>query len=195
MRRCHQALGDILLWVIATHDFLTFEQGLGAMFHIPFVDRRRRSHGVVGITQGDGIKVGIGTHTSGIGRLTEIKIIVSAAVPRTNTNLHQAVLAFLDDKKLAEDSEAFNHHLLTVGDDFHPMRHFGLFDGCPHDLVVLRTIGIGLDIEMLLVMVDAIQHVGLTLLKHTELISGLAALEDAAFRRQRRIRVDNQIFP
>ena len=66
--------------------------------------------------------------------------------------------------------------------------------GCPHNLVVLRPVGIGLNVEMLPVMINAIQHVGLTFLKHAELIHGLVALKDAAFRRQRRIRVDDQIL-
>ena len=195
MRRHHQSLSDIITWIIASYDFLLLKQSLGTLFHIILKDRRRCGHRSVGKVERDSVKFGIGTHTSGIGWLTEVDVIVSRAVPARHADFHQSSLALLDDEKFVENREALNHHVFAMGNDLGPIHLFSVLDGSAHNLVIARPIGISLDIEMPAIMVDAIKHIGLTLLKDAKIVLRLVALKNPTFRRQGGFRVDNQIFP
>ena len=95
---------------------------------------------------------------------------------------------------MVKQRKTFYEHVGTVGDDFFPMLLAGLCNGGLHDFEVLRAVGIGLDVKTVAKMPDVIQQVGLAGLEDTERLVGTIAFHNAAFRRERGLGADDEVF-
>jgi hypothetical protein len=120
-RRGVDALGLVLLLVVAAEHGLLLEQRALVRLHVVVVDRARRDEGLVGVAQKVRLELAVDVDEGAVDRLGERQVVRLAGLKIRDAQLLQPAVALGDDVEVLEHVGVFEHHVGAVRDDLLPV--------------------------------------------------------------------------
>ena len=175
----HQAFAHVVGRIKrAAEHLLLLELGDFSRIEVVFEHGTGGCHGGVPVAQARGIEIGVGTDPCGVGGVVERDVLVLGTVPADESDLGQAILAFVHHKPMVEDFDSFQQHIVSVSQHVLPMLVGGGLGGSLDQLEILR-VAVGHDVEVIAVVAYAVLQVPFTRLQHFPFPIGVIGVEEA----------------